>query len=425
MYALELPRSRSSRWPFIVPRPMEVALALLILIVVPNAWATWRVARSRLMPLPKKMLIVTAWLIPILGANIALREVAAEARRAIGSRDVDVPRARPPRRHAPATVDGNGQEPFDFRDHVQEGSVPIVDFAALDAWAGKASSAEGARSAREKGRRAWLLFLRNSLGERAELVEAHGCRVLSGYSQGTASAVCRFMADSHKRIAQLLEGMARFPEEPPTLISFDGDDVYRKYVSSYYPEQGEYFASGTIFINAGYPHLVAVRGNLSELEPAIAHEMTHCALAHLSLPLWLDEGLAVHTGQRIFASERRAGAASELLAKHHEFWNPDTIQEFWCGGSFHRTFEGERLSNDLARLMVELIGRDWGTLVRFATQARRPDGGMEAARAGLGLDLGDLAASAIDVKPDASWAPRPDSWKSVSIKAASALDGCR
>ena len=46
----------------------------------------------------------------------------------------------PPATRAPATVEGNGQEPFDFRDHAQEGSVPIVDFAALDAWAGKAAS---------------------------------------------------------------------------------------------------------------------------------------------------------------------------------------------------------------------------------------------------------------------------------------------
>ena len=36
--------------------------------------------------------------------------------------------------------------------------------------------------------------------------------------------------------------------------------------------------------------------------------------------------------------------------------------------------------------MVELIGRDWAKLVRFASQARRGDSGTEDARTELGLD---------------------------------------
>ncbi len=323
------------------------------------------------------------------------------------------------REAAPASIELAGAEPFEVAAHFFETTgAPILDFEALDQWADKAQSPEGARQARQRGRRAWLLHLRDWLGPHAELVETPDAWVVSGYSPGQARAVGDFVSTSRKRINQLLEGLARFPDEDwSTLIAFDNGEDYYRYVANYYPEEGEFAFSSGMFINAGSPHFVAVLNELWILEPVIAHELTHFALAHLSLPLWLDEGLAVNTEHRISTSQQHHTRTVELLGQHRDFWNDTTIQEFWTGKSFHRTDEGNALSYDLARAMVDLVGRDWSAFLRFATTASREDGGAAAARDALGLDLGELAAAAINAKRKGPWTPRPDAWERVSVKA--------
>ena len=84
--------------------------------------------------------------------------------------------------------------------------------------------------------------------------------------------------------------------------------------------------------------------NLAVIEPVIAHEMTHAALAHLKLPKWLDEGIAVNTEHRISTVTVHREHAMELIAKHRDFWNPEKMQEFWTGESFLRTDDGNALS---------------------------------------------------------------------------------
>ena len=399
---------------------MEIALALVLLVVVPNVWATWRVAKSKLTHRQKMLTIMGAWIVPLLGANMALRE--ARGAESPLAPPAPIPAPRPRRAHAPGSVDMPGLPPFEVRDHLTTGNgAPLLDFDALDDWAQKAGTPEAVRKARDEGHRAWLLHFRTWLGDPTELTEAHGCWVLSPYSAGTASAAARFIAESRRRVTQLLDGVAKFPEERPVLIVFSEQDDYYAYVANFYPDEGsddsEYAFSSGMFINAGCPHFVALRGDLDELEPVIAHEMTHFALSHLSLPLWLDEGLAVNTEQRISSARRHPQHALELLKQHHDFWNPDTIQEFWTGESFHRSDQGNSLSYDLARAMVELIGRDWNAFVKFAGEAAREDGGAAAARGILSLELGELAAAAVNMQPTPQWNPRPESWQRLSLKA--------
>ena len=323
------------------------------------------------------------------------------------------------REFAPASIELAGSEPFEIAAHLYESTgAPILDFEALDDWAAQATSQEAGRRARQAGHRAWLLHMRDWLGTHAELVETPDAWVLSGYAPGQARALGEFVSTSRRRINQLLEPLARFPEqERSTLITFDNGDDYYRYVANFYPDEGEFALSGGMFIKAGCPHFVAVLNNLWILEPVIAHEMTHFALAHLSLPLWLDEGLEVNTEHRVSASSQHHTRTIELLKQHQEFWNDATIQEFWTGESFHRTDEGNSLSYDLARAIVNLAGRDWDAFVRFATTARREDGGAAAAREALGVDLGELAVAAINAKAKGPWNPRPEAWKRVSAKA--------
>jgi hypothetical protein len=306
---------------------------------------------------------------------------------------------------------------------MESNGAPIVDFDRLDELAASLPP-DRAGSIRDQGRRAWLLHLRDFLGPEARLTETDGVRVLSSWPHGVACAAARFMSVTRKRIGTLLDCLAKFPDDQPiTLITFDTEDAYYHYVANYYPEEGEFAFSSGMFIDAGCPHFVALREDLAQLEPVIAHEMTHHALAHLQLPLWLDEGITVNSEQRLAIQYRHPGAALELLGKHHEFWNEQTIQEFWSGRSFHRPDEGNALSYDLARAIVGLVGRDWPSFREFASRAQRADGGAAAARAALSLDLGELAAAAINMprstrSPPVRWSPAPHAWHGVAVKAA-------
>jgi hypothetical protein len=169
-----------------------------------------------------------------------------------------------------------------------------------------------------------------------------------------------------------------------------------------------------MYFNYGCPHFVTVKQELHHLEPVIAHEMTHSAVAHLKLPLWLDEGIAVTTEHNISEGYRRQHRDQvELIGKHLEFWNVERMQEFWSGDSFQRPDDGNSLSYDLATQIVGLAGRHWDEFVTFATNARREDGGAASARAAFNIDLGRLAAMALNVAPQAGWNPDPDAWKNA------------
>jgi hypothetical protein len=259
------------------------------------------------------------------------------------------------------------------------------------------------------------------MGGYTQLVESHDCRVLAGLSTGAASGTCRLLADTRRQVSQRLAGLAVFPGATTTLIELDDENDYSTYVAQFYPGETGLDSSIGQFLDGGFPHFVAMRGDETELEQVIAHEMAHAALAHLALPLWLDEGLAVRTQQQLAAE--RDGTARKLqappLSPHHQtHWHADSIQEFWSGRSFQRADAGGVLSHELARAMVESLAGDGDRLVRFARQARRDDAGASASLAELEMDLGELAARSLGVSPDPTWTPEPARWmRGVARKA--------
>jgi hypothetical protein len=191
------------------------------------------------------------------------------------------------------------------------------------------------------------------------------------------------------------------------LLVLDDDESYYRYVSTYYPKDGEFALSGGMFINAGCPHFVAKRADLVTVEPVIAHEMTHMAVSHLKLPTWLDEGIAVNVERRLTSTPPLLYTPQELHDKHLNFWDDDTIQEFWSGQSFHRGDDGNMLSYELARILVDNMGHDWPSFAKFVSAANRGDAGAEAARSWLSLDLGASVRALLELESRADWSPKP------------------
>ena len=318
---------------------------------------------------------------------------------------------------APVLLSRNDGAAFDFRGSLADGhGFPIPDWQAVIEWADGAGAERAA--ALNLARRAWLLHLRDAAGGGLHVVQTRNALVLSSFEDRIAIAAANYVSDVRGRIVKLLDGIAEFPAgEHSVMLVFDHRDDYYRYVSNYYPDDGEFAFSGGMFIHAGCPHFVGEKADLSALEPVIAHEMTHSSVAHLSLPLWLDEGIAVNTEHRLSFQPANHQGAIDKINKHREFWTPERVQEFWSGQSFLRTDEGNELSYDMARHIVELLGRDWASFTRFARAARREDGGASAAREVLDLDLGQLAATAIGMSGRDGWSPRPDSWESIEQKA--------
>lgn len=288
---------------------------------------------------------------------------------------------------------------------VQANGFPLLQWQAVDALLAGLDDAERP-AARTACQRLWLEHMRHALGPQVSVRETDHAFVLSSLDEGQQRATAAYIGHTRRKVETLLAGVAAFPAEGKSiLLVLDDEDTYYHYVSVYHPSEGEFAFSSGMFIDAGCPHFVVPRADLSQVEPVIAHELTHSALAHLSLPRWLDEGIAVNTERRIAGKPPSLYTPIEIDAMQRRFWGPAEIQQFWSGESFLRTDDGNLLSYELARVLVEQMARDWPRFSEFVRQARRDDAGAASALQHLGLDLG-AAACALAGKPAGpGWAP--------------------
>lgn len=381
---------------------MFVALLVLAGLVALNVWATRRVLASGEDATRKKLFVAGVWVVPLLGALIV--KDLGRGRREAAAQEPE--RGEP----APAEVRLPGGGSFDLQAHLSlANGVPLVDWEA-------ARLASGTTSAEAEAlaciRRAWLLHLRDALGPHFRVTESQDAVVLASLDSMTVPALSRYVSTTRKRVARVLDGVAHFePGQKSVVVVFDDEDSYYHYVSTYYPAEGEFAFSGGMFIGGDCPHFVVKRGDLHAVEPVIAHELTHSALTHLKLPLWIDEGLAVNTEHRLTGVPRTVYTAQQLHGKHVAFWDAARIQEFWSGRSFQRTDDGNLLSYELARILVQEMSREWSRFASFVQEASREDAGHAAARRLLEIDLAQSVCALFDKEGPAGWAPDASTWQ--------------
>lgn len=313
---------------------------------------------------------------------------------------------------APATLEAGGAT-FELQPHfnVDEEGFPRLDWAAVQAWVESLDpSLQG--SAWSQAEIAWLLRVRDSLDGQYRLDVQGGALVLSSLETNLARSTLDFMTKTLRRIFAVLDGVAASPEwGHDILIVFDDDETYYRYVSHFYGEEGEFAASGGMFINDGCSHFVTMKSDLRIVEPTIVHEMTHSCLSHLPIPAWLNEGLAVNTERRLSPpSAPDLLTPHQMHAKHRAFWDPDKVQEFWSGKSWLRTDDGNMLSYDLARILVSEFAADWESFRRFTLNADISDAGFSSALEHLNIDLGAAVCAVLELEPNESWRPTPEKW---------------
>ena len=206
------------------------------------------------------------------------------------------------------------------------------------------------------------------------------------------------------------------------VLVFSDDDDYYQYLAHHTPD-GEQAASGGVCIHSGYTHIAVLWRDELEAANVIIHELTHDCLAHLPLPLWLNEGVAVTLQRAIAPTPRGLGqseqdalyAASidwrapimwdELAERHFAFWTEKPIQAFWAGTSFYQPGEGNELSYSLAEVFLRLLieRTDRNSFRAFLESAQQDDAGQTAAMDILAIDLGEIARTFLG---EGDWRPQ-------------------
>jgi len=304
---------------------------------------------------------------------------------------------------------------------VDDEGIPRPDWRALRGWMRANLGGYENAEAWHKTVRHWLGRVCASMGGKYAVAESANFHLLSEFDEKTRSGLLAWLEASRARIVRTLGDVAWTKTHGKhVILRFGNLDDYYRYISYRYPD-GEHASSAGVFLHDDYCHIALPQSyNLDSERQTLAHELTHNLLAHLPLPRWLNEALAM-----AFEGDIAGGGAerlnAELHEKHRKFWDGDTIQEFWMGRSFG-TVKGQRVSYSLSRILFDNLQKgvrpDPAAFRRFVQQSDSQDSGAAAALEQLELELGDLAASFLG---EGDWQPAPSRWGEIA-KAAKKRD---
>ncbi len=238
----------------------------------------------------------------------------------------------------------------------------------------------------------WLELIANKFGEDYRIKDTANFSIMSNENERYVRVFSEFLERSLKRILITLDGIASNDGYGKHVaLIFQDVDHYYEYIDMFFPDEGEFGLSSGMFINEGYGHFVFPSQDINIAEPIAVHELTHACLAHLSIPIWLNEGLAVLMEDVLAGMHLQIN--NEIFARHQHYWNQETIQGFWSGKSFSAIDEGQELSYHLAHILVRNISSDLSAFVKFANNANYVDAGEAAAQEYLGCSLAQIVGS--------------------------------
>jgi hypothetical protein len=248
----------------------------------------------------------------------------------------------------------------------------------------------------------WLKALICHYGSDYRIEESENFFIVSNESNRYIELFSNYIERTLKRIMFTLKGIASDEGYGKhVVIIFKCSEDYYNYLEVMIPEGVDIgFSSGT-FINNGYGHFVFPSQNIEISEPIAVHELTHSCLAHLPIPLWLNEGLAVLMEELLAGQDFYFD--TEILNEHKSYWNNETIQGFWSGESFHSNDESQELSYHLAHLIVRNISKNYSSFTKFVNLANFEDAGDKIALECFGFTLDEIVGSFLG---GGDWGPK-------------------
>jgi len=239
----------------------------------------------------------------------------------------------------------------------------------------------------------WLLDLKEQLGSDYQIINSNNFQVVTSQSDRYNTLLINSLERTLKRILQALPGIASDQGfGPHVALVIENQEQYYDYIAAYHPDEGEFGLSSGIFIDEGYGHFVFPVQEITYAEPIAVHELTHALLAHLPIPLWLNEGLAVSM-EEFLADQIPPMLDHKQMALHASYWNEDRIAAFWKGDSFSYSDDGQDLSYELAYILVKKLTGNMKQFAEFVNIANGEDGGFAAANKVWGISLNSLLFS--------------------------------
>lgn len=286
----------------------------------------------------------------------------------------------------------------------------------------------------------WAELLRGDLGGEYLVYQSKDTILLCEQSEELAEWLLGYAGRAANTIRHELGPMAwNGRSGKDLLLVFSEHDDYYQY-AAFHMADGVNPSSGGMCISSGYTHIALPWTEQLDVANALIHELAHDSMAHLSLPHWLNEGVAVTLEKAIGAPPRAIGQGDqdavygamsnwrpptmwqELAEQHFAFWNEENIQTFWAGTSFYLPGDSNSLSYSLAEVFVKLLS-ERGNRAAFLSfmEASRPDDAGHAASLELfGADLGEIAGTFLG---PGDWRPQRKAikacWEEAGWKPAS------
>ncbi len=240
--------------------------------------------------------------------------------------------------------------------------------------------------------RLWMRVLLLRLPDRYSGAESEDFLVICPAEPDAAQRFAAFCQNCLTEIQSLLskavgaEGYGKF-----VVLSFAEQPRYWEYISAFYPD-GEYGDSVGVCLRGDYQHVALVHARW-EWRRTVVHELTHCVLGALNLPLWVEEGITQVLEDRILG-ESTFNPTPELRREHREHWGRDSLEGFWEGNAFSSPDgDTQRLAYSLAEILVRILLRDHSPrFFGFLQAATWEDAGNAAAGEVLGAGLTEILA---------------------------------
>lgn len=253
----------------------------------------------------------------------------------------------------------------------------------------------------------WLTQFATGAGTDFQSTESKNFYVLTPrrYPPIKAQLLCKTAERILGELIRILDGIVIIKEglsRKRIIILFATYEAYRTYVTSQYPGiDADAISTSGVLVQVAEkpPHLVIPSQDTAVTEGVLTHELARLLLSNLTLPIWIEEGIAC------LAEYETTGFPSlpideDVLARLREFWTSEKVQKFWDGSSFYQLDETSTVSRTTAELLIYALLKIYKieTFRSFVRNARYDDAGQQSAIQNLGVRLGDFFATALGIE---------------------------
>lgn len=251
----------------------------------------------------------------------------------------------------------------------------------------------------------WLGVLDEALGNRYRLVRSDRLLWFTPHDDEHTPALLSLAESGLATITGALGSLAgECWLGPLVVLRFADVDTYCHYVSPFDPAGGLSSSFG-VCSKEGYVHIALRPVPFNTLQRVVFHEIAHACLSHLSLPTWLDEGVANLAEEDTVPSWARFTLDPEIAEDTRRYWREQGLNDFWWGKGFSLADEVQGHCYRLAAILFRLLVADYRRrLPDFIRHAHADDAGESAAREFLGVGVAALAAKFLGT---GDWNPVP------------------